>query len=263
MALTITAQQRQQFAQEGYFILERAIRDAELALLRGELDRFIAATEAAMDATGADVQGLNHRGKRYFIGNRHAEAEGRLDGFLFGETAAAICRATIGDEAYLFVEQFVVKMADVGLKFAWHQDSGYLKHNLPGYTRTYVTLWCALDDMSEENGTISVLPFSRAGTRDVIDHLMDPELNDLVGYFGDDSGDPVIVPAGSIAVFSSALLHRSGPNRTSRPRRSYVVQYSPEPILRPNGRVFELAEPLLVGGRLAPRPITAGKPRGS
>ena len=127
---------------------------------------------------------------------------------------------------------------------------------MPGYTRTYVTLWCALDDVSEQNGTISVLPFSRAGTQEVIDHVKDPTLNDLVGYFGDDPGDPVIVPAGSIAVFSSALLHRSDPNRTARPRRSYVVQYSPEPILRPDGSVFELAEPLLVGGRRVPRRVT-------
>lgn len=260
MALTITEQQRRQYRDEGYFILERAMSDDDLALLRDELDRFIARTEAAMDAAGTDVIGLNHRGKRYFIGNRHAEAEGRLDQFLFGDTVADVCRATIGDDAYLFVEQFVVKMADVGLKFAWHQDSGYLKHSL-GYSRTYVTLWCALDDMSEENGTISVLPFARAGTREVIDHVKDPDLNDLVGYFGDDRGDPVIVPAGSIAVFSSALLHRSGPNRTSRPRRSYVVQYSPEPILRPDGSVFELAEPLLFGGRRVPRRAVAARIR--
>src|SRR5438046_10514645 len=139
-------------------------------------------------------------------------------------------------------------MADVGLKFAWHQDSGYVKYNMPDYTRTYVTLWCALDDMSEENGTISVLPFSRAGTREVIDHVKDPELNDLVGYFGDDPGDLVSGPAGSIAELSSALLHRSGPNRTSRPRRSYVVQYSPETILRADGTVFQMPEPLLLGG---------------
>jgi ectoine hydroxylase-related dioxygenase (phytanoyl-CoA dioxygenase family) len=259
LTLTITDQQRQQFQEEGYFILERAMSDAQLSLLRGELDRFIATTEAAMTASGTDVIGLNHRGKRYFIGNRHAETEGRLDAFLFGDEVADICKATIGDDAYLFAEQFVVKMAEVGLKFAWHQDSGYLKHSMPGYTRTYVTLWCALDDMSEENGTISVLPFSRAGTREVIDHVKDAALNDLVGYFGDDPGDLVIVPAGSIAVFSSALLHRSGPNHTARPRRSYVVQYSPEPILRPDGSVFELADPLLVGGRRVPRKVTVGE----
>ena len=256
MALTITAQQQQQFQKEGYFILERVIGETDLAVLRDELERFIAKTEAAMDASGTDEFGLNRRGKRYFIGNRHAEAEGRLDAFLFGDTVADICKATIGGDAYLFVEQFVVKMAEVGLKFAWHQDSGYVKYNMPSYTRTYVTLWCALDDMAEENGTISVLPFSRAGTREVIDHVKDPELNDLIGYFGDDPGDLVIVPAGSIAVFSSALLHRSGPNRTSRPRRSYVVQYSAEPIRKPDGTVFELAEPLLLGGQKVRRRAT-------
>jgi ectoine hydroxylase-related dioxygenase (phytanoyl-CoA dioxygenase family) len=249
----MTPAQRRQFEEEGFFVLENVIRSSDLETLRAELDRFIANTEEAMDAAGTDVLGLNHRGRRYFIGNRHAEAEGRLDGFLFGDVVAEICRATLGDDAYLFVEQFVVKMADVGLKFAWHQDSGYLKHNLPEYKGTYVTLWCALDDMSEANGTISVLPFSRAGTREIVDHVEDSELNDLVGYFGEDPGDLIIVPAGSIAVFSSALFHRSGANRTARPRRSYVVQYSSEPILRPDGSRFELAEPLLLGGRRAER----------
>jgi ectoine hydroxylase-related dioxygenase (phytanoyl-CoA dioxygenase family) len=252
LSIVITPEQKRQFQNEGFFILERAILDSDLEVLRAELGRFIAMTEAAMDASGTDVLSLNHRGKRYFIGNRHAETAGRLESFLFGDLVAAICEATIGDEAYLFGEQFVVKMAEVGLNFAWHQDSGYLKYAMPGYTRSYVTLWCALDDMSEANGTISVLPFSRAGTRDVIDHIKDPELNDLVGYFGDDPGDPVIVPAGSIAVFSSTLLHRSGPNRTNRPRRSYVVQYSPEPILGADGTPFGLAEPLLVGGMKVP-----------
>jgi ectoine hydroxylase-related dioxygenase (phytanoyl-CoA dioxygenase family) len=249
----MTPAHRRQFEEEGFFVLENVIPVGDLEMLRAELDRFIARTEKAMDAAGTDVLGLNHRGRRYFIGNRHAEAEGRLEGFLFGDLVAEICRATLGDDAYLFVEQFVVKMADVGLKFAWHQDSGYLKHNLPEYRGTYVTLWCALDDMSEANGTISVLPFSRAGTREIVDHVEDPELNDLVGYFGDDPGDLIIVPAGSIAVFSSALFHRSGANRTARPRRSYVAQYSSEPILRPDGSPFEFVEPLLLGGRRVDR----------
>jgi len=249
----MTPAHRRQFEDEGFFVLENVIPVGDLEMLRAELDRFIARTEKAMDAAGTDVLGLNHRGRRYFIGNRHAEAEGRLEGFLFGDLVAEICRATLGNDAYLFAEQFVVKMAEVGLKFAWHQDSGYLKHNLPEYKGTYVTLWCALDDMSEANGTISVLPFSRAGTREIVDHVEDPQLNDLVGYFGDDPGDLIIVPAGSIAVFSSALFHRSGANRTAHPRRSYVVQYSSEPILRPDGSPFELAEPLLLGGRRVER----------
>jgi hypothetical protein len=48
-----------------------------------------------------------------------------------------------------------------------------------------------------------------AGTRNVVEHVRDEETNNLVGYFGDDPGDPVIVPAGSIACFSTTVFHRS------------------------------------------------------
>jgi ectoine hydroxylase-related dioxygenase (phytanoyl-CoA dioxygenase family) len=67
--------------------------------------------------------------------------------------------------------------------------------------------------MTEANGTMYLLPYSRAGTRGVVKHVRDKESNDLVGYFGDDPGYPVIVPAGSIACFSTTLFHRSGPTR--------------------------------------------------
>ena len=57
----------------------------------------------------------------------------------------------------------------------------------------------------------------------------------------------MIVPAGSIACFSSTLFHRSGPNTTDRVRRVYVAQYSAEPILSEDGsRPRILAEPLLI-----------------
>jgi ectoine hydroxylase-related dioxygenase (phytanoyl-CoA dioxygenase family) len=104
--------------------------------------------------------------------------------------------------------------------------------------------------MTEANGTVYLLPYSRAGTRDVVGHAREEESNDLVGYFGNDPGDPVIVPAGSIVCFSSTLFHRSGPNTTDRVRRVYVAQYSAEPILNKDGtQPLRLAEPLLVEGK--------------
>jgi ectoine hydroxylase-related dioxygenase (phytanoyl-CoA dioxygenase family) len=92
-----------------------------------------------------------------------------------------------------------------------------------------------MDDMSEENGTIYVLPYSRAGVRDTVNHVKEAGSNDMVGYHGDDPGIPVIVPAGTIVCFSSNTFHRSGANKTNRPRRSYLCQYSPKPILTADG----------------------------
>ena len=82
--------------------------------------------------------------------------------------------------------------------------------------------------------------------------MRDAATNDLIGYFGDDPGDPLIVPAGTIAAFSSTLFHRSAPNTTDRARRVYVAQYSAEPILAEDGsHPRHLAVPILNdGGRL-------------
>lgn len=236
------------FEEDGFFVLERAIPEEHLGILRSELDGFIADVDAEMDAAGTDVAGLNHRGKRYFIALRHRQRP-RIEQFLYSDLTAEICRATLGDTAYLFWEQYVVKFAEVGMKFAWHQDSGYLLESMPGYRRPYLTLWCALDDVGEENGTVYLLPFGRAGTRDVVKHTVDPATNDLVGYTGSDPGEPIVAPAGSVAVFSTTVFHRSGPNPTGRPRRVYVAQYSAEPILNDEGKPRGFAEPFLENGR--------------
>ena len=219
---------KKQYRDEGYMILERCIPDEHLELLRGECQFFIDLENDKMDKAGKDVLGINHRNKRYFIAQRYQESQ-RLHEFIFSDLMADICRATIGDTAYLFWEQYVVKCAEVGMKFAWHQDSGYV-----GFPhRQYLTCWCALDDMSVANGTAYILPFSRAGTREVVKHIQEPGSNDLIGYHGSDPGDPVLVPAGSIAVFSSVTFHRSGANHTNKMRRVYLPQYSPEPIINP------------------------------
>ena len=73
----------------------------------------------------------------------------------------------------------------------------------------------------------------------------------MVGYFGDDPGDPVIVPAGSIACFSSTLFSRSGINATDRMRRGLRWRN-----IRPSRSSARMAhdhgcsaDPLLVDGK--------------
>lgn len=245
-AISITDAHKRRFQEDGYFILERAIPPEHLDLLRDECQRFIDEMHAEMDRQGTDVLGLNHRNKRYFVAHPSLRSP-RLKEFLFSDLMADICRATIGDQAYLFWEQYVVKAAEQGMKFGWHQDSGFevgVKHE------PYVSCWCALEDMSEANGTISVLPYARAGTREVVEHVREQGTNDLIGYHGDDPGELVVVPAGSIAVFSSVAFHRSGPNTTDRMRRVYLAQYSPEVIPNKEGTApYGRDEQLLKDGR--------------
>ncbi|QYM79045.1 phytanoyl-CoA dioxygenase family protein [Horticoccus luteus] len=240
---SITPELRRQFQTEGYFVLPAIVPPAQVAMMRETCATFIKNYDAEMDAAGVTQQGINIKGSRYFIANRHRGS--RLGEFIFSDLMAEICRATLGDSAYLFWEQFVVKGPEKGAKFSWHQDSGYV--GTPH--RPYITCWVTLDDVTEANGTVYILPYSRAGSRDLQPHVKNAETNDLEGYFGADPGDPVIVPAGSIAVFSSHVFHRSGFNTTPHWRRVYLPQYSAEPIRRADGSLVAFAEPFLEDGK--------------
>jgi ectoine hydroxylase-related dioxygenase (phytanoyl-CoA dioxygenase family) len=243
--LRITDEQRRQYQEEGYFILERGLPDEYVQTLRQECQRFIDKMHAEMDAAGTDTLGINHRNKRYFVAHPSKESAAIRE-ILFSEVFAEICRATIGPEAYVYWEQYVVKAAEVGMKFGWHQDSAF---GQAAPHKPYVSCWCALEDMSDENGTVYVLPYSRAGTRDLVPHFKEESTNDLIGYNGDDPGVMVEVPAGGIAVFSSHTLHRSGVNTTDRMRRVYLAQYSPELVqLRDGTGIFGRGEPFLKDG---------------
>jgi ectoine hydroxylase-related dioxygenase (phytanoyl-CoA dioxygenase family) len=225
----VTDEMVAQYRDEGYFVLERAIDAEDLELLRGAAQFSIDRADAMMDAAGVDRLGINARGKRYF-NNMVYQERPELRRFIFGPIMERICRRVLGEDAYLFWEQYVIKAGDPDTTFAWHQDSGYVHEN----HTPYLTCWIALDDVTEENGSVYLLPYSRSGIRSYIKHL-EIETGDQVCYFGSDLGMPVIVPAGSIVCFSSTVIHRSGANLTDRLRRVYLLQYSPEVIMTADG----------------------------
>ncbi len=242
----ISQHDRQQYDRLGYAILPNAIDAGMLQMLREECAYFVGYIDGSMKARGRETYGITHRGKRYFIANRYRQSR-RMAEFLYSELMAEVTTAFLGDDVYLFNEQWVVKGPEQGMKFAWHQDSGYVQFIDPGNDhRPYLTCWCALDDMSEQNGSISVLPHDRVGTRQtVLPHIQEPGSNDLIGYEGDDPGELIEVAAGSIVVFSSTSLHRSSANTTHRQRRAYLAQYSAVPIQRSDGSRWAQAVPFV------------------
>lgn len=225
----VTAEMLQQFQDEGYFILESVIGEEDLELLRSGGQFSIDAADREMEAAGVDRLGINAKGKRYFSPMVYQDRP-ELRSFIFGPTMEEICTSVLGPESYLFWEQYVIKAADPDTRFAWHQDSGYVHEDAPAY----LTCWIALDDVTEENGSVYLLPYSRSGIRSYIKHVK-IDTGDAVCYFGSDPGMPVVVPAGSIVCFSSMVIHRSGANLTDRMRRVYLLQYSDQVIMERSG----------------------------
>ena len=258
---------KQQFREDGYFLLPEAIPPPDLENLLATCDHYIAEfddseplpegedepmhggeleTRVAPDGRRFLANALTEKNARYFLQQRHAE-NAVLREFISSPLMVEVCLATLGEEVYFHFEGFVVKYPTGAgsADFSWHQDSSYV----PKHERPSVTLWCALDPVDENNGTIYVLPYSRAGTRELMPHVTLPDTG-KVGYFGDDPGVPAVLPAGGIAVFSSLTFHRSGPNKSHAARRALVVQYSAEPIMTEDGsKPWHAADPFLRGGR--------------
>ncbi|MCC6581788.1 MAG: phytanoyl-CoA dioxygenase family protein [Phycisphaeraceae bacterium] len=247
----VSEEQKALFREEGYFILERVIPDDMLQMLREECSYFLGYYDCLMDQQSASVHGLNHRGSRYFIGNRYRQSH-RMWRFLFSSLMAQVTQAALGQDVYLFNEQWVVKGPEKGMSFAWHQDSGYIGvRDTESLRSPYLTCWCTLDDVSEDNGTVYLLPHSRGGTKNTVHpHKQEAVTNDFVGYTGSDPGMPIIAPAGSIVAFSSFNLHRSGSNLSPNMRRIYLAQYSRLPMLTSAGKAWALTTPFVNNGEV-------------
>lgn len=242
----ITDEQIKKYEEDGFFILDKVLSDEDLAILRKECDYLIGLQDKEMEKQGTDTLNLSRRNSRYFVFLAYKDRP-QLGKFIFSELMAEIVKATVGDSAYLFWEQFVVKGLDKkGAEFTWHQDSGYVDNP----HKPYVNCWIPLDDVNEENGTVYLLPYSLAGTKAKIEHVPVPGTKDRTAYTGPEKGTPANCKAGSIVVFSSTVFHRSGANNTDKMRRAWAIQYSPEIIYEPDGSLKGLDEKFLRDGQI-------------
>ncbi len=223
------------FRAKGYAVLPEPIPAQALSALRAAADALIA-EPAAADGGNHDI---NRGADRQFLHKRHADFPG-VERFLFSPFLRDVTRIALG-EPHLFNEQFVVKGPRTGASFAWHQDGAYV----PFEHRPYLSVWIALDDTTLENGALSILPRDLDRDGHIDPHRWDEVGKEKVGYDGPNEGIALPCPAGTMILFSSLTLHRSGANTTDRPRRAYLAQYSDGPILDPStGNPRNFAKPL-------------------
>jgi ectoine hydroxylase-related dioxygenase (phytanoyl-CoA dioxygenase family) len=145
------------------------------------------------------------------------------------------------NELFLFNEHYVVKPPESNIVFRWHRDiDEQLQSCLSVSDVKYYSLWCPLDSTTSENGTLMVPAGTPIQTFSLDSFLSSTTAVEIPIPSTDEDGRtdaqddeqslkegiPIIAPAGSVVIFSSHLLHCSGPNTTSQPRRVFYSQYS-------------------------------------
>lgn len=242
MAL-IRNDQIRQFHELGYFVTEPMWDAATLARVAAEFDRLHAEANREAEASG-DPQRIAIIRNRPFIGQAHTKSF-VLREMVMSPIYLEACAAFIGADADLYYNQVVIKPPERGRHFGWHQDSGY--HVTAPLE--YVTCWTAIGRTFVENGCIWVIPGSHK--RGLLRHARNETDQSWDAVMENETGAiPVEMAPGQVAIFSSLMLHKSGPNVSSEIRRGYVPQYHiPGISEKDTGKLFGDQYPVLRGGQ--------------
>lgn len=129
----------------------------------------------------------------------------------------------IGDNIQLQHSKLNMKPAKVGSVVEWHQDYTYFPHT----NEDLVTTLVYLDDATEDNGCLQVLPRRQHA---YLNHTTDDGM--FAGMITEDisggnHGNPVTLPApaGSVIFMNVMTPHSSLPNRSDHGRRTVIFEY--------------------------------------
>jgi ectoine hydroxylase-related dioxygenase (phytanoyl-CoA dioxygenase family) len=159
------------------------------------------------------------------------QVDERLSALWAHPTLVALARSALQVEQVApFTDKFNAKRARAGGEFLWHQDHPFWYSIIRGQAKETVTLGLFLDDATEENGALVVVPGTQGGPlprRTSAEDVMSRYHADETQI---DTRDAVVaeVPAGGVLMFGPFLLHRSGPNATDADRRVLLLTYQPE-----------------------------------
>ena len=215
----VTPEQKHQFDELGFFVLENVFDADELAAVEDAIDPLEQAHERRLRAKEGN-SALSRADAITFTVHIVGKSP-VLRAFAAHEAIADVCHDLIGDDVRLYWDQSVYKKWQKPQEFPWHQDNGYTYVE----PQQYLTLWIPLVDVDEETGCPWIAPgLHRLGT---FGHWATP-----IGYKCLETvPDAVPTPArrGDVIVFSSLAPHRTGPNlKAGTVRKAYILQYAPE-----------------------------------
>ncbi len=124
-----------------------------------------------------------------------------------------------GEPVVLFKDKINFKLAG-GAGFADHQDApAYVNFGI----RHHLTLMVPVDAFTRDNGCLEMALDASARTflPQEPDGTLKPDVMRRLAV------EPVLAEPGDVIVFDAWVPHRSGPNRSPRPRRSYYLTFNP------------------------------------
>ncbi len=224
------------FHREGYLSLPRLTTDTDVASLRRSYDRIFAGQAGRDVGDQFDLAGTDEEGKAAALPQilHPAKYAPEMNTSILLKNCTMLARQLLGPEAVCEIAHAINKPPDGGAETPWHQDAAYWN---PELRYTAISIWVPLQEATEENGCMEFVPGSQ--TLDILRHRSindDPRIHGLELH-PDEMGQTrravtCPLPAGGATFHGPYMLHHTGPNRSSGPRRALILNAGIPPVQR-------------------------------
>jgi ectoine hydroxylase-related dioxygenase (phytanoyl-CoA dioxygenase family) len=224
----LSEQRVRQFWEDGVLIVENLLDEAEVETLRKRAE-WVASGQASHISKG-QLQVEPRVSKGELQADTYADSLRKMSHLAFHDEVfqtharnpkvLGVIESLLGPDLKLYQDQLFMKPPKVGSRQRYHQDMPL------GFTidpPDMVTCWAALDDSTEENGCLRMLPGThRFG---IIDKSKweEYEQRALAGDLPEER--PLVMRSGSCSFHHGLILHSSQPNLSERRRWGYATHY--------------------------------------
>ena len=244
------AEQRDAYEQLGYLVFPKLLNADELGTLRSALAEVLSESEgltesnAKFSVTRTDDGSYSVR--RIFEPIAHHQA---FHDLVLNPKILDVVENLIGPNIQLHHTKLNLKPpSSREARFEWHQDYPFFPHT--NFDLLAVMIY--LDDSTEENGCLTIIPGSHKwGPRNHLfakDGAFSSQLQDKSVLSDPSRWLKVPVPAGGMELHHCNMLHSSTANRGSRPRSAMVIQYRAADNVALGGNMSNAGFGMLVRG---------------
>ncbi|NIK21683.1 phytanoyl-CoA dioxygenase family protein [Paenibacillus lupini] len=237
----VTAQDKQDFENNGYWISPKLIDDETIEKLRLAHERI---WSSDFDGDGYPMHDIR------LPENKLALRKHDNGWWINDEVRSVVTQPDLGhmsaellgeSSIRLWHDQIIYKPSAAGQEtrvgnVGWHQDYGFWRCSS---TTNMVTVWIALQDTDLSNGGMrTILGSHKWGIVEGSAAFFDQDLEGLKQKFskGDWNDEPCILKAGQASFHHGLTFHGSGPNLSENPRLSIVAHLMPGDTVYKAGR---------------------------
>ena len=220
----LNSKQVDYYNSNGYLTIENVYNASQIKLLSDVTDEFVEKSRL-----------VTEENDMFALESDHSENNPRLTRIKTPQNFHSIYEKAVKDEKMLdIIEHFIgknirfqgaklnMKMPGGGRQVEWHTDWGHHPHT----NDDMLAVGIALDDITEENGCLMVIPGSHKW--DAISHHEDGFFVGAVDINSFDVKKAINITsnAGGISIHHVRTLHGSAPNMSDKPRRLLLLEFS-------------------------------------